>query len=408
MPITHTPRVNSGERAYQTLMDWVRKAMQLSVVATVALGAYVLYGFLFGEVNNWSMLTPEARTRLLNNITGAIFWFNISFSIMMLTICILYYDEETLGYVLIAGGVFCYYGVPFLFSMLSPGTLEEWNRTRNMPALAAYNEIMMLGLMLAIPGGILTIRDIILRLADGSRRKREEFSALQFGGSVKEETEVGPALIGVFAKCWQMSYCREAIRKRCPIFHARTKCWKQRVGCMCEENVIRKAMDSLINKEEMDLIKKEEPVNAAVGAAPPQKTEEMPRREFVREIKPKDVKIPHNPNLTPAQKKERCRNCVIYNEHQRLKYQFLSPIVIIVIPLICFIYFEQIQSGLNSLLAGADRIMANLSLGANPASLSLTSSVSSAAQFIILACLMVIALTWTLRFLEYVVFKLKI
>jgi hypothetical protein len=389
-------------------MDWVRKAMQLSVVATVALGAYVLYGFMFGEVGNWSSLTPDNRARLLNNITGAIFWFNISFSVMMLTICILYYDEETLGYVLIAAGVFCYYGVPFMFSMMSLGTLEEWNRTRNLPALAAYNEIMMLGLILAIPGGILTIRDIILRLADGSRRKREEFTALQYGGSVKEEKEVSPALIGVFAKCWQMSYCREAIRKRCPIFHARTRCWKQRVGCMCEENVIRKAMDSLINKEDMDLIKKEEPVNASVGGLPPQKTEEMPRREIVRDIAPKDVKIPHNPNLTSAQKKERCRNCVIYNEHQRLKYQFLSPLVIIIIPLVCFIYFEQIQTGLNSLLSGADRIMANLSLGANPASLSLTSSVSSAAQYIILACLMVIALTWTLRFLEYVVFKLKI
>src|SRR5882757_1818330 len=144
----------------------------------------------------------------------------------------------------------------------------------------------------------------MLRLFDGSRRKKEEFTAMEYGGNVREEEPPKGAPIGVFAKCWQMVYCRDAIRKRCPIYHARTKCWKERVGCMCEENVIRHALDAIISKE---LISTDEPAKKTDDSGfitfeelatgkPQEKTVELPKR-VGPPPKPRDVKIPHNPNL---------------------------------------------------------------------------------------------------------------
>ena len=55
------------------------------------------------------------------------------------------------------------------------------------------------------------------------------------------------------------------------------------------------------------------------GMAAPEKTTELPPR-VGSPPSPKNVKIPHNPNIPMKFKVERCRNCVIYNEHQRHKY----------------------------------------------------------------------------------------
>lgn len=394
--------------------------MQLAAVGTILFYAYFIYGLFFGDVGHWATLSHDDRVRIATNIDSAVFYLNIVLGVFLVTVCILFYDEEPYGYALVAGSVALYYGLPFLLDFMAPNLVADWQKNGNRAALAIFNQLKMAALMMAIPGGILTVRDLFLRIIDGGSRRKEEFSAMQYGGSVREEEEnVGTPILGIFAKCWQLPYCRPAIRKGCPIYHARTRCWRQRVGCMCEENVIRHAMDALIGKE---LIKTDQPdVNMeSTGIAgltlekdrdetTQEKTTELPRRHSPPPH-PRNVKIPHNPNIPMKFKVERCRNCVIYNEHQRMKYQFFAPLMVLLLPALTIWQFDVITNGLNRIIHTMDTFMSKLSLagdGGRAVGVSLL-GVPMSVQYIIIGCLVVIGTTMVLRAMEYVLFKWKI
>jgi hypothetical protein len=395
--------------------------MQLAALATILLYAYLLYALLFGGVSEWASLGAAERERFAGNVQNFVLALNISLGVLLLTSCVLYYDEESLGYALLAGAVALYFGVPFLFDSVFTGQLQEWSKAHNLPAQAIYGQFRTAAHMLVVPGVILVLRDLWLRVTDRASLRREEFHAMQYGGAVKEEAPPSPALIGMFARCWQLSFCRDAIRKRCPIYLARTKCWRQRVGCMCEENVIRSAMDALIHKE---VIKREEPqgqeedipgltlegVGSKSSRPEEEPTVEFPKRDFAPPP-PRKVKIPHNPNLPMPFKIERCRNCVIYNEHQRLKYQFFAPIVTLAVPALAVWKIDMIAGELTRILEKVDSLMASLSPMANPTNAGAVSSItqsSMVAQYVVIGCLIVITTSLALRGLEYLIFKAKI
>ena len=423
MPVTTRSRGASSERFFQTLMDWTRKIMQIAVLAVAGLYVYLLYQLFSGTFAQWATVPEASRAHIVENVQGYVLYLNVAIGVLLVTLCILYYDEEIIGYALVAGAVFAYYGIPFLVDIAMPGTVADWQNSKNVGAIAILGQFRVAGLMMAIPGGILLIRDIFLRIVDGNRRNKEQFSAMEYGGAVKEQAAVvKSAPIGMFAKCWQLAYCRDAIRIRCPIFHHRTKCWRERVGCMCEENVIRHALDALINKEIISfekpkVEKTEEEEDDLIAGIPGIREGQEPTQEIAASNIPKNmdrkhVKIPHNPNISNWAKRERCRNCVIYNEHQRLKYQFISPLVVLGVPALAYWKWEVITGFLTKLLATLDNLMAKVSLEANATSskgiISSITSTSMIAQIMVLICLIVILTTMALRALEWAIFKLKI
>lgn len=424
MPVTYSSRRGSSERAFQTFLDWTRRIGQLATVATAVLYTYVLYGLFFGDIGHWRSLSPIDQVRIATNVEGALVYLNIVLGILLLTLCILYYDEEPLGYTLIGVALVLYYGLPFLFSNVFGDMVGEWQSSHNRAALAILVQLKTGAIMLAIPGAVLVLRDLFLRIIEGGSRRREEFTAMQYGGAVKEEKPPGKPLIGLMAKCWQLPFCRDAIRKGCPIYHARTRCWRQRVGCMCEENIIRHAMDAVISKE---LIMYDAPVAQSLGLnnmtpvadddsqlaheATPDKTAEFPPKTVaIPAPSRRNVTIPHNPNIPMAIKKERCRNCVIYNEHQRLKYQFFAPLFVLATPTFAFLKAQDLSDLLNRVFATVDSLMARLALTGGAHDTGTLSAISTVgfANYILIGCLVVVVTTMSLRFLEYLVFKLKI
>ena len=420
MPVTYSSRRGSSERTFQTFLDWTKRVSQLAILAVIVLYAYVLYGLFMGDVGHWRSLAPLDQARIATNVEGALSYLNIALGILLLTLCILYYDEEPLGYTLIGIAVVAYYGIPFLLSSVFGDMVGEWQSSKNRAALSILVQLKTAAIMLAIPGAILVLRDLFLRIVEGGTRNREEFTAMQYGGAVKEEKPPGKPLIGIMAKCWQLPFCRDAIRKGCPIYHARTRCWRQRVGCMCEENVIRHAMDAIISKE---LIMYDAPVAQSTGLidmtpVPDATIGGKPAEEKTEEFPPKsagpppsgNVKIPHNPNIPMAVKRERCRNCVIYNEHQRLKYQFFAPLFVLAIPTLAFLKAQDLSDLLNRVFATVDSMMAKLALTGNVHDTGIVSSITTVgfANYILIGCMVVILTTMTLRFLEYLIFKIKI
>ncbi len=422
MPVTLSRGRGSADRVVQTFMDWTRRVMQISVLISILIYIYLFYGLFFGDMCHWSAVTQHAeKLRIISVVDSAIRYLNVSLALSLLTTCILFYEEEVIGYLLVAGAVGLYYGMPLAIGFMAAGQLEDWQHTGNIGALAIFNQVKLLALMMAIPGAILAFRDIVLRLIDGTSRKRDEFGKLEYGGKVKEEVAPTGALLGVFAKCWQLPYCRAPIRKNCPIFLNKTKCWKHRCGCMCEESVIRHSMDAIISKEDINMTL-EKSLNTVddglIKMDGDVKSFAMPDIDKTVEVKAKQpiviagskVKIPHNPNLSDAVKRERCKECVIYNEHQRKKYQILAPLVTIGIPVLAYLQIGPVVEGLNKVFASVDKVMSGLSLVSSNGTHAASNMFNGAgfAQYIIIGCFVLIFTTWALRAVEYVVFKLKI
>jgi hypothetical protein len=232
---------------------------------------------------------------------------------------------------------------------------------------AAFAAVQMGGTIFGAISLVSAVVQVAIRVRErmkmGSRAEH-----LKFGKGIKAEADRRNVFMG---NCWQLPYCRKFVRERCPIFHSKRTCWKERVGCMCEEEVIRNAMEN-----------KPIPKDAVLAAN----------------------LIPKNHRLTPEQKFERCKTCVIYNEHQRHKYKLMLPIIVAAFVLVYAGLHGPLSQGFGAMIEHVNRVIHNATL------------TNSADKFIaptaFVECLMFVCalmlLTYVLKGLEFVVFKLKL
>lgn len=225
-------------------------------------------------------------------------------------------------------------------------------------------------------GGAAGIIAVFVTVIDAATRVRNRMvhgakaDTLKYGKGVKEDHDRQNVLLG---KCWQLPYCRKYVRDLCPIFHAKRTCWKERVGCMCEEKVIQNAM-----------------------AGKPISKDALTAAKF----------IPYNKSVPMEVKIQRCRQCVIYNEHQRHKYKVFLPLTMIAVFGSYFAFRPQIMTTLDSLIGGADKFLGK-------ATLKEGSVMQGAGQLDVFREFLAIVLTlmllaYLLKLLEHLVFKLKI
>ena len=220
--------------------------------------------------------------------------------------------------------------------------------------------------MLGIIGLMVLIADIAVRI---SLRFKTGTKAdqLKYGKGIKEETGKQNVLLG---KCWQLPFCRTFVRDKCPIYLSKRTCWKELVGCMCEESVIRGAMEN-----------KPIPKDALLAA------------NF----------IPQNHKLSMQQKKDRCYSCIIYNEHQKHKYKVGMPAVVI-----SFFLFYGLCHGL--LIDAVQAILTKINHVVNGATMGAAGNYTPPTTFVevMLAFFMIIALTYCMKLLEFAIFKMKV
>ena len=285
--------------------------------------------------------------------------------------------------VLLYGAVGVAVGASFLF----------WGEEKNSAALFAFSALLFFApawVPLLVTGGagneasgkalealqhggaLLGVVSLVVLVIDvaGKTRTRAKVGIradqLKFGKGVKEEKDKQNVFLG---KCWQLPYCRKFVRERCPIYHSKRTCWRERVGCMCEEEVIRQAME---NKP----IPKDRLLD---GSA-----------------------IPRNHRLNEKQKAERCRNCVIYNEHQRHKYKATIPAVLIGFLAV----YAGLHGPLTALVSGVVKAIDSAMHRA-----VMVNGRAEIPEFFVEGLLfftMLLLLTYTLKLVEYLVFTKKL
>jgi hypothetical protein len=379
----------------------MQKVFYVGLIASVALFGYLIYGLFTGQMANAAGKSElQHATELVTQLS---FYLNISLVITVIAASVLFYEAEAAGLVLLLIAAFMAYGlrfsIDFLFASdaarLTTGTLSK----------LTLNEIQSAAFIVGVPGILLFVRSLFVRIMEG--RRGPDLANMQFGNKAQRE-EVPRALIGAAAKCWQLPFCREAIRVKCPIYLSRTKCWKERVGCMCEENIILLATGGEEHKP-IDMTKSVGfvAIGDMIAKSEAEKRPNLPTRQG-----PRGVRIPTNPHLSYTQKRDRCRNCVIYNEHQRQKYQFFSPIVTIMVPALVLWQFDWLRDWLGGALHSLDALIGSLKFtGESGGAMPVVTKELTNSLFIegfIILCLTMVIMTWALRFLEYCTFKIKI
>ena len=115
-------------------------------------------------------------------------------------------------------------------------------------------------------------------------------------------------------------------------------------------------------------------------------------------------------HLSHAAKSERCRNCIIYNEHQRQKHKALTTVALIGVPTLLVSQFAILNAAVNKVLFGLDELTKRFEIGAaDPTGIpALHNSDYALIAWVFVFALGVILLSQVMRVIEYACFKLKI
>jgi hypothetical protein len=350
------------------VLNWLgSRIFWVSIIVTVGLTVWlVYYANHFASVPQVSEADAIAASDLMVKIkvglTAALLLFGICFSI------------NFAGDVMLA---FTLFGIAALFyfapDLLPMSGLVPEAAVSNMMALTqqAMGSLRLAGLILGIGAILYQLYDVSIRARQRIKYgSREE--VLKDTEVKEEDDDIRNVFLG---KCWQLPFCRKFVRQSCPIYHSRRCCWRERVGCMCEESVI---LDALRGK----VIPRD-----AIAAA---------------------RYIPHNTRLNNEQKAERCRNCVIYNEHQRQKYQLLLPIAIALVSIAYIAFHEGLLRGTHKALTDIDSAVSRFAFTTAETGKEAIAQTPGFLEEIMLILVMLFVLAQLVRAIEFAVFKLKI
>ncbi|MGQ9881111.1 MAG: hypothetical protein ACUVSV_09665 [Armatimonadota bacterium] len=362
-----------ARKTAELLQDLLQLVGILSAVGAVLAVAYLLWGVFSGMVASWATLPPVERVRVEQNVDTAGRVLLITTACAAASFTLLYIQETTIGYIFLLLSALLALGVPLGIIHLAPQTGQQ---PTLLPAMVVA--FQQAGLLCLVPGIIFAVLDVWTRMTSGYFREMFNRANLQYGANVLRESQPTNRFLG---KCWQLPFCRPSIRKSCPIYHARRACWREGVGCMCEERVILQALEG----------------KGAPSSDPRQNA------RF----------IPYNRNLTKEEKQERCRNCIIYNYRQQQKYQVVAPIVIVAAVAIVLHYAQQAQQLLFQALRAVDNFVARFAFlpSSGEVQYMKIESLARSSEFVawmMIGIIAVIFVSYILRIVEYFIFQLKV
>lgn len=264
-----------------------------SAILMVLSIAYLLFGLFSGQlVRIENTAAAQAQAYNAARITLSIFQF--SAMVFFLSILLLAWESKDAAMIHVVGAVVCYFVLPLLMVTSGLNTGNIYQLLNNGFTVTG----MAVGVM-AIVRYTVALIEYFIALFRGEAKlplgaKGEVGVADK--APVRERLSHKP---GVFSPCWELPFCRETIRKICPAYLARKKCWKFGKGCYCDQEMITR----IITGE----------VGANTASA----------RAFARDTITTDLGLD-----TAKRGKPPCGKCYIYLYHQQLKHKLVSPLIL--------------------------------------------------------------------------------
>ncbi|MES2465368.1 MAG: hypothetical protein V4671_32780, partial [Armatimonadota bacterium] len=346
-------------------------AMNLGFAFALLATAYLIYGLFSGQLANFATLPQPDRARILHNISLASQMLAGGLGIGSIAAAFVLWGEDFVGYAMVLGSLLIGLGIPQAYTLIG-GDRESSKATAQ--TLSAFPSAMLAPLVI---GGILVARDVAYRLIRGFQSKPIKHEKMTYGSGAATETR--PMRTSLFAKCWEGPYCREFIRVHCPIYQKRQVCWREKRGCYCEEDIVSGAA-ARVNGISLDMapdpkLNFANPPSPVVVAHDPLASPTIQLGGIGGAHGSSGMgsglgggltlggqsPIPRKVTLTMAQKKERCRNCVIYNEHQREKYKILMPVVLAATVVLCAVFANPLRANIGKMLSSVDGLLGQIS-----------------------------------------------
>jgi hypothetical protein len=340
------------------------------LVAAIAF-VFLLVVVFGGHVSAAAKESTHQKAYLEQSVALATQMFVIAAVVAVVSLVLRFPREETLGQALSLAGACIYFGVPMLLGWV----VAAKEASDNAVFASIVRAMRSAGAIALLPGLTLVLRDAILRIWTGVSVRR----VLERRWGDEDEQRRKRRRPKLIASCWDMAFCRDFVRKVCPAWEARKSCWRIKVGCYCDERTILRAMTS----EGKDN-------TYAQGI-----------------IQSLELDKPAQTRASNKLKRERCRRCVIYSEHQRQKYRLLSPIVFPAVLLVLYVFYGGISSAVCNVLEKADQFMSFLTYRPEGSTYAFSNDARVLTTLAII-WLTIIVISYSLKFLEYLVFELQV
>jgi hypothetical protein len=343
------------------------------VVAGLA-ALYLLYGLFLG-LGGFSSWDPAKQNVMVGNLSIAAKAMMGGLAVASVCAVLLYWFIDTAGYIILGLAALFWFGLPLAFTAFGSGLPSRGIDT----ALAAFPAA---ALVPAAMGGILALKDVFLRFVRAVRGRDFDSSKLVLGANAEQEAKK-PIRTSLLGKCWEGSYCRDWVRPHCPVYQKRAACWQGKRGCYCEEEIISNAAQR-VQGVQLEMA----PASQLNFANPAQNSRRV--------------------NLTPAQKIQRCKNCVIYNDHQAEKYKILMPLTIVGVVALCALFSPVMHSGISAGMMTIEALANRLSFNGTRDSAVKIPPMGVTAQWAIVGALSLMIVSKALQVLEWCIFTKKI
>lgn len=340
---------------------------------TFAIGiVYVAWGVFTGRMEDAMNLSQAERFQIAKNVIFACKLIEFGGIACLIGASARFFYEETLGYILLIIGAALYWGVAVMFGP----TVQGMSLRAGDLAVFAVRQVQTVGTAALVLAGPFILVDFWAKLRGVKRSEKGD------AARAAQKDEIPKSRLYLF--CWQMPYCRDYLRKVCTAYEVRKPCWRIKSGCYCDENMILKVLQR-------------------------SKTSKIPGFDQ----RYSEAAVGLSKNLTPAQKRARCRQCFLYTEHQKQKYRMLSPLAFPAVIALIWIYLRPVKTLLAKALTFTDQFAGTVSFGPSPEEVASKpwlnpSSVSNAVEWLFIVCIGLILVSYVLRAIEYAVFDLQV
>ena len=217
-----------------------RFAVWLSGIACVAILLYLGWGLLGGVYGNpnFHHLAHSERARHFENITSCSNALNISSLVFVISLLMLTYQDMAIGYILLLIATVLYFGFPYLTSEI----MGFQNMTASDASTQAIAGVVGVARTYFAPGVIWTVVDLIRRVMSALENAAIQRANLRYGSNVEKQTKKEQRNV-FLGRCWELAYCRDNVRVKCPIYLKRLgPCWWYKRGCMCDDKIVLNAV----------------------------------------------------------------------------------------------------------------------------------------------------------------------
>jgi len=349
--------------------------LKLGGVMLVIIAGYIIYALQSGTLDKMAEMSVHQRWQAVELIRSACRALGAAGLVVTLCVFVRYYREEFLGYALSLAGALLYFGLPYMLASHGGDLVAEAKKAAGV----IIQTLRTTGLVLFVPGSALIARDVALRLFRSLTERKISRGAIVWGREERANLGLTRKLYG---SCWDMPYCREYVRSVCRAYVKRKPCWRLKAGCYCDEGVIQRAIKA-----------------RGVGD------------EFVKAARFTHDSAGHR-GLSAAEKRARCRRCAIYAEHQQQKYKIASTLVVPAVVVAIWRLMPDIQIWLQRAVAFADRFMKIATIqppqSAGGGDWAGGTSGFGTVEWMFIAWLGIMLVSYALQLVEYLIFKVQV